>query len=68
MKDKSSEKPTRSSPKDKSLEAYKVWIQELARRFTTQKYEVDLTDGEWVVSWKEYWREKSTGFSGTRHR
>jgi len=61
MEEKSNEQPTISRPKDKSLEAYKAWVKELAGRFTTHKYKVNLTEKEWIESWKEYWAGKSTG-------
>jgi hypothetical protein len=60
MEEKSNEKPTLSRPKDKSLEAYKDWIKELARKFTTQEHEIDLTEKEWIESWEEYWEARPT--------
>ena len=47
--------PTR--PKDKSLEAYKIWIRELMRQFTTSDAAIQLTEGEWRENWQEYWKE-----------
>ena len=60
MEEKSNEKPTLSRPKDKSLEAYKDSIKELARKFTTQEHEIDLTEKEWIESWEEYWEARPT--------
>ena len=48
-----------SRPKDKSVEAYKAWILEIARRLTTEPNAIKLTQAEWVASWKEFWTEKS---------
>jgi len=48
---------THSYPKDKSVEAYKVWIMEIAQRLTTEKNKFQLTEAEWMASWKEYWKE-----------
>ena len=44
-------------PKDKSLEAYKVWVRELIRRFTTSDSDIQLTEREWRENWKGYWKE-----------
>jgi hypothetical protein len=49
--------PTR--PKDRSLKAYKVWMRELIRRFTTWEGDMQLTEREWRESWQEYWKEHS---------
>jgi sulfur relay (sulfurtransferase) DsrC/TusE family protein len=46
-----------SRPKDKSLEAYKAWISEIAARLTTQK-SIKLTEEEWRKSWKDFWQQK----------
>jgi len=48
-----------SSPKDRSLEAYKTWMTEIAQRLTTQKTMIELTEDEWKKSWKEYWQQIS---------
>jgi hypothetical protein len=48
-----------SRPKDKSVEAYKAWIMEIARRLTTEPNGIKLTQAEWLASWKEFWNEKS---------
>ena len=48
-----------SRPKDKSLEAYKVWVKEIASRLTTNDSEIALTEQEWILSWKEYWKEQT---------
>jgi hypothetical protein len=47
-----------SRPKDKSVEAYKAWIMEIAKRLTTQYSAIKLTETEWVANCKEYWTEK----------
>jgi hypothetical protein len=52
-------KVTFSRPKDKSVEAYKAWIMEIAERLTTEKNKIQLTEAEWRLHWKEYWTEKS---------
>ena len=48
-----------SRPKDRSLEAYKAWVIEIAQRLTTQKTMIELTEDEWRKSWKEYWQQNS---------
>ena len=54
-------KVTFSRPKDKSVEAYKAWIMEIAERLTTEKNKIQLTEAEWRLHWKEYWKEKISG-------
>ncbi len=46
-----------SRPKDKSLEAYKAWIKELAFRMSG-KNDDSMTEEKWVERWKEFWGEK----------
>ena len=41
-----------SQPKDTSLDAYKVWIMELATRLTTG--DIQMTDLEWKQHWREF--------------
>jgi len=43
------QKTTASRTPEKSLEAYKVWIREIARRLTTQETEIKLTEEEWIA-------------------
>ena len=52
------QKTTVSRTPDKSLEAYKVWIREIARRLTTQETEIKLTEEEWIANWKAFLKEK----------
>ena len=49
---------TLSRPKDRSVEAYKAWMMEIAIRLTTEPKAIKLTQAEWVASWKEFWTEK----------
>lgn len=49
---------TFSRPKDKSVEAYKAWIMEIARRLTTEPTAIKLTQAEWLANCKEFWTEK----------
>jgi hypothetical protein len=48
-------------PKDKSLEAYKVWIMEIAKRLTTDRMGIKWTKEEWIANWKKFWQEKPPG-------
>jgi hypothetical protein len=59
MENPSDERPTISGPKNKSLQAYKIWIQELVNRFTSDKTNIILTEEEWVRYWQEYWKEQN---------
>jgi len=54
------QKSTLSRTKDKSLEAYKAWIMEIAGRLTTQATEIKLTEEEWIENWKAFLKEKPT--------
>ncbi len=53
------EHSSRSRPKDMSLEAYKEWIRGLAKSFTSDKGKLQLTEQEWVRSWRDYWKKQS---------
>jgi len=58
MKSQSTDRATTSGPRDPSLNAYKDWIQEIARRLTTEKSTIKLTEEEWTTYWKDFWKEK----------
>jgi hypothetical protein len=47
-----------TGPKDRSLEAYKTWMMEMAKKLTTQPTEVRWTEEEWITNWKKYWKKK----------
>jgi hypothetical protein len=49
-----------SHTKDRSLEAYKAWIMEIARRLTTKETRIELTEEEWIENWKAFLKESST--------
>jgi hypothetical protein len=40
-----------SGPKDQTLNAYKAWIRDIARRLTTEKSSIKLTEAEWAAYW-----------------
>ena len=44
-----------SRPKDKSLEAYKAWIQEFTFRLTGKNNPSSMTEEQWVARWKQFW-------------
>ncbi|MEO7838107.1 MAG: hypothetical protein ABIU06_02035 [Anaerolineales bacterium] len=48
---------TVSHPKGRSLEAYKAWVMEIARRLTKDATKIKLTEEERIANWKEYWQE-----------
>jgi hypothetical protein len=56
MEKKPGNKVALSLPKDKSLEAYKEWVKDIAKRLT--KTEFLLSEQEWIESWKEFWKAK----------
>ena len=58
MKIEYTARATVSRPTDRSLESFKAWIAENARRLTTQKTGIKLTEEEWRKSWKEFWQQK----------
>ena len=60
MKRQSDKKRSQSGPKDRSLEAYKTWFMEITKRLTKEGTEIKLTEEEWIASWKDYWKEKSS--------
>ena len=67
MKNEPFKKITISRPKDRSLEAYKAWIMEIAKRLTAAPTTVKWTEEEWIANWKKFWQEKPLGQSVTAH-
>lgn len=61
MDTKAEDGATPSRPKDRTLEAYKAWMTEIANRLTTNEGNLGMTEREWIESWQEYWKEKPTG-------
>ena len=58
MKSQTTHRVTMSGPKDQTLNAYKDWIRDIARRLTTEKSTIQLTEAEWTAYWKDFWRER----------
>ena len=44
-------------PTDRSLEAYKAWMRELAQKLE-KNGEVKWTEEEWIANWKKFWKDK----------
>jgi hypothetical protein len=44
---------TSSRPRDRSLESYKAWIRDIARRLTTDTTVLIIAEQKWIESWKE---------------
>jgi hypothetical protein len=61
MANKPYKKFTVSQPNDRSLEAYKAWITEIAERLTTNRTGISWTEEEWIANWKKFWQEKPLG-------
>jgi hypothetical protein len=59
MENKSDKRVQVSRPKDRSLEAYKLWMMDIYKQITTKKSKIKLTEEDWIANWKEYWEEKS---------
>jgi hypothetical protein len=49
---------TFSGPRDKSVGAHKDWIMGIAERVTTDKNTIKLTETDWLLNWRGYWKEK----------
>jgi len=47
-----------SQPKDRSLEAYRAGIIEIASRRITDKNKLIFTEAEWIQNWKEFWKQE----------
>jgi hypothetical protein len=45
-------------PKDKSLEAYKTWMLEIASQLSTERTEIQWPEEQWTEKWKKYWEER----------
>ena len=58
MENKPYKKISVSRPRDQSLEAYKDWMMELAKRLTTEKTGIKWTEKEWIENWKKFWQDK----------
>lgn len=54
MENKPGKKVDLSLPKDRSLQAYKIWVTDIAKRLT--KTEFVLSENEWEENWKEFWK------------
>lgn len=52
-----------TQPKDRSLEAYKVWVIEIAERLTKEDIDLQLTPQDWTINWQEYWQEQFNQYS-----
>lgn len=55
MEDKPYKSITVSCPKDKSLEAYKAWMTDLAKTLATDT--IKWTEEQWITNWKKFWKE-----------
>ena len=49
-----------SRPKDKSLEAYRNWIEGIVKRVNPGAKST-MTDADWKKGWKEFWGESNKG-------
>jgi len=59
MENKSFKKVAVFRPKDESLEAYKAWMTQLARKLTADT--IKWTEEEWIANWKKFWKERPSG-------
>jgi hypothetical protein len=57
MEGERKEKTLSSSPKDKSLDSYKAWMIEIAKKYITPTSKLELTEWEWMEGWKEFWKK-----------
>ena len=60
MESQTTKTETLSLPKDRSLEAYKAWVLEIATRLTKEDTKIKFTEEDWTAYWKEYWKERSS--------
>ncbi|MFN8382751.1 MAG: hypothetical protein U0V02_12460 [Anaerolineales bacterium] len=47
-----------SRPRDKSLQAFKDWIENMVKRLNPNAEEVVITEEEWIKDWKKFWDEE----------
>lgn len=47
-----------SRPRDKSLQAFKDWIENMVKRLNPNAEEVVITEEEWTKDWKKFWDEE----------
>ena len=57
MQNTSKQRETQSHPQDKSFEAYKVWVEEISKRLTTDYSKVSFTEAEWKANWRQFWNQ-----------
>jgi hypothetical protein len=57
MENKPFKSITVTRPQDRSLEAYKAWMMDLAKKLTTGSAELKWTEEEWITNWKKYWKK-----------
>ena len=58
MQTRSNNNAAVSRPRDDSFQAYKAWITEIAKKLTTGKNAIKLTEAEWIESWQEFSKQK----------
>jgi hypothetical protein len=44
-----------SRPRDKSLQAFKDWIQNMVKRLNPDAHESPISEEEWTEDWKKFW-------------
>lgn len=47
-----------SRPTDKSLQAFKDWMENMVKRLNPNAQEDTLTEEEWIQNWKKFWGEE----------
>jgi hypothetical protein len=44
-----------SRPKDKSLQAYKAWIQNMLKRINPDANDNSMSEEKWIENWQQFW-------------
>lgn len=57
MENRSYKSVTVMRPANRSLEAYKAWMRELAKKLSKHS-EVKWIEEEWIANWKRFWKDK----------
>jgi len=49
-------KPSLSRPKDRTLESFKAWMNEIVNSLAPDAPEGDNSEEHWIALWKKFWK------------
>jgi hypothetical protein len=60
------DKPLLSRPKDRTLQAFKEWMEEIGDKLLPKDAPRVMTEKDWERLWKEFWSEADTEISQSK--